>query len=483
MDLRDFRFSSTNSANSRGSFSFTGAFAGNAFADFLTGYPFSGARSFPRNQFGEYDRRYHFYVQDDWKVGPRLTLNIGLRYEQNRPPDFLKSQAARFDFQTNKIEVMRQPNGEINLTTQQVAQFANPVYRDVFVTPESAGLPNNLIFADNRDFAPRLGMAFRPFAGNKTVFRAGFGIFYMLTSGNNTVSVPIINAPFIVDESLVQSAVNNVPQQQAENFFPPFSSNANFTPPLAFGFDPHMVTPRMTQYNFAVQQELARNFALEVAYVGNQSHHLEREVQPANFPPIAPGDTRPVQARRPNPRFSGGSYFDTSGNANYNGLEVKLEKRFSQGVQFLAAYNWGKTIDMDTSDQGSGGSDNPYNYRTMRGPSSIDFGQRFVASFVVELPFGRGKPIAGGASSVANAIIGGWQLGGILIFQGGFPFTPSLGAADPTNSGRSYGLRPNVAGTGKVANQNRNQWFNISDFPVPAQFTIGNAGRGLIYGL
>jgi outer membrane receptor protein involved in Fe transport len=92
IDLHDYRFSSTNSANSRGNFSFTGAFAGNAFADFLTGYPFSGARSFPRNQFGEYDRRYHFYVQDDWKVSPRLTVNIGLRYEQNRPPNFLNNR-------------------------------------------------------------------------------------------------------------------------------------------------------------------------------------------------------------------------------------------------------------------------------------------------------------------------------------------------------------------------------------------------------
>jgi outer membrane receptor protein involved in Fe transport len=482
VDLRDYRFTSTNSANSRGSFSFTGAYTGNAFADFLTGYPFSGARSFPRNQFGEYDRRYHFYVQDDWKLSPRLTLNLGLRYEQNRPPFFVNYQAARFDFVSNKIQVERMPNGNINTNTQQVAQFAAPVFGDVFQRPEDAGLPNNLIFPDNRDWAPRLGLAWRPFSGNRTVVRAGAGVFYLLTSGNNTVSVPVINAPFIVDESANQVAIGGVPQRRAEELFPPFSSNANFTPPLAFGFDPHMVTPRMTQYNFAVQQEIAPNLAIEVAYVGNQSHHLEREVQPANFPPIAPGDTRSVQQRRPNPRFSGGNYFDTSGNANYNGLEVKLEKRYSHGYQFQIGYNWSKNIDMETQDQGGGGSDNPYNYRTMRGLSSIDFGQRFVASFVLELPFGRGKPIGGSVTGVADKIVSGWQLAGIVTFQGGFPFTPSLGSADPTNSGRSYGLRPNVAGTGAVSNQNRDHWFNINDFPVPALYTIGNAGRNILRG-
>ncbi len=469
-DFREYRFTSTNSANSRGAFNFTGAYTGNSFADYLTGFPFTGNRSFPRNQFGQYDRRYHFYAQDDWKVNSRLTLNLGLRYELNRIPKFINDQAARFDFVRNKIQVQRRADGSINTTTQQVSQFAFPVFADVFERPEDAGLPNSLFYQDKNDFAPRIGLAYRPFSDNKTVVRAGFGLFYLLTSGNNTVSVPVINAPFIVDEAANQTAIGGVPQRRVETFFPAFSSGASFLAGFAFGFDPRMVTPRMTQYNFAIQRELFRDFSLEVAYVGNQSHHLERELQPANFPAISPGDTRPIQQRRPNPRFSAGNYFDTSGNAHYNGLEIKAEKRFSKGIGFLVGYNWGKTIDMDTADQGSGGSDNPYNYRTMRGPATISFRQRLVSSFVADLPFGK------------NRIIGGWQLAGILTFQGGLPFTPTLGAADPTGTGRSYGLRPDVRGTGEVANPDRNQWFNIADFPIPAQFTIGNAGRGILRG-
>ena len=482
-DLRKLSFTSTNAANSRGVFSFTGAYTGNAYADYLTGYPFSGSRDFPRNQFGETDNRAHFYVQDDWKVNSHLTVNAGLRYEMNLPPHFLRAQAARFDFLTNKVEVMQQGNGQINLTTQQVAQFAYPAFQQYIVTPQSAGLPNGLFFTDWRDWAPRAGLAWRPFDDNKTVIRAGFGLFYMLTSGNNTVSVPVINLPFIIDESRNQVTTSaGFPTLQVQNFFPPFSSQASFTAPLAFGFDPHMVTPRMTQYNIAIQRELAQDFALEVAFVGNQSHHLEREVQPENFPPINPNDTRPVQQRRPNPVFAAGDYFDSSGNANYNGLEVKLEKRFSKGYQFLLGYSWSKNIDEDTQDQGSGGSDNPYNYRTMRGPSSIDFKQRFVGSFTMELPFGKGKMFGSNMPVVADAILGGWHLAGIVTLQGGLPFTPTLGSADPTNSGRQYGTRPNVGGTGAVANPNRNGWFNIADFPIPVQYTIGNAGRNILRG-
>jgi outer membrane receptor protein involved in Fe transport len=125
IDLRDYRFSSTNAANSRGNFNFTGAWSGNAFADFLTGYPNNASRDFPRNQFGQYQRQFHFFVQDDWKVSRSVTVNLGLRYEINRIPHWTLWQGARFDFNTGKVAVERMSNGQINLTTQQVAQFAS----------------------------------------------------------------------------------------------------------------------------------------------------------------------------------------------------------------------------------------------------------------------------------------------------------------------------------------------------------------------
>jgi hypothetical protein len=481
-DLRDYRFTSTNAANSRGNFNFTGAWSGNAFADFLTGYPNNASRDFPRNQFGQYQRQYDFFVQDDWKVSRNVTVNLGLRYEINRIPHWTLWQGARFDFNTGKVAVERMPNGQINLTTQQVAQFAYPVFQNVIETPAQDGLPNTLMRQHWNDWAPRAGIAWRPFKDNRTVVRAGGGVFYMLTSGNNSVSVPIINVPFIVDESLLQPTVNGLPTRQIQNYFPPFSSNANFTTALAYGFNPNMDTPRMYQYNIAIQRELMRDFSLDAGYVGNLSRHLEMENLPANYPALSSTDLRPVQQRRPFPAFSEGSYWDNSANANYNAIEVKLEKRLSRGYQFLVGYTWGRSIDMGSQDQGGGSIDNPYNYRTMRGPSDLDFNQRFVGSFVLELPFGKGKMFGGNVSGVADKIISGWQLAGILTFQGGFPYTPVLGSADPTNTGRTYGLRPNVIGTGAVSNQTRNDWFNIADFAIPAEFTIGNGGRNILRG-
>ena len=218
-DLRNYRLTSTNSANSRGNFSFTPNYTGQAFADFLTGYPTSGARAFPRNLFGLIENRYHFYIQDDWKVSSNLTLNIGLRYELNIQPTATDYQSAMFDFQRWRWAVSTMDNGQINLVSQQVSRFAFPRFQQLIDKATDLGLPNKLLYNRYNDFAPRLGLAWRPFGGNKTVIRAGAGVFYLLTSGNNVVSAPIINVPFIVDESKQQPVANGRPTVDVRNFF------------------------------------------------------------------------------------------------------------------------------------------------------------------------------------------------------------------------------------------------------------------------
>ncbi|MEZ5399467.1 MAG: carboxypeptidase regulatory-like domain-containing protein [Bryobacteraceae bacterium] len=480
-DLRNYRLTSTNSANSRGNFSFTPNYTGQAFADFLTGYPTSGARAFPRNLFGLSETRYHFYVQDDWKVSSNLTLNIGLRYELNIQPTALDYQSAMFDFERGRWVVSTLDNGEINLVSQQVSRFAYPRFQSLIDKASDRGLPNKLLYNRYNDFAPRLGMAWRPFGNNKTVVRAGAGVFYLLTSGNNIVSAPIINVPFIVDESKQQPVVNTRPTLEVRNFFDPFSSNANFTTPLTYALNPHLKTPTMYQWNLAVQRELMPNLSLELAYVGNKGTYLERAL-PQNLPMVSSTDLRPFQQRRPRPEFGTGFFYDNRENSNYNALEVKLEKRFSQGVSFLAGYSWSKVIDGSSNDQGGGdGADNPFNLRSMRGRSNLDVGQRFVASFGVELPFGRGKAFGSGMSRAADLAVGGWQLQGIVTLQGGFPFTPTI-ASDPANVAFSYARRPDVIGSGAVSECRPEQCFNIADFRVPAAFTIGNAGRNILRG-
>jgi hypothetical protein len=313
------------------------------------------------------------------------------------------------------------------------------------------------------------------------VLRLGAGVFYLLTSGNNAVSVPIINVPFIVDESKQQPVVNGLPTLDVRNFFEPFSQNANFTTPLTFGFNPRMRTPNMYQWNFAVQRELARNLSLEIAYVGNKGTNIERYL-PTNLPRIDPNDRRPFQERRPRPQFGTGTYYDTRDNSNYNGLEIKLEKRYSNGISFLTAYSWSKSIDGSTNDQGGGeGADNPFDLRTMRGLSGLDVGHRFITNFGIELPFGRGKRYLSNMSKVGDAFLGGWQFGGIVTFQGGFPFTPTI-ATDPANVAFTYARRPDRIGSGKVDKCTVDRCFAWEDFVVPQPFTIGNAGRNIVRG-
>ncbi len=477
-DLREYEFTSTNSANSRGAFSFTGVYSGNPLGDFLLGYPNSGARDFPRNLFGETQYNHAFYAQDDYKVTPRLTLNLGLRYEYNPAFQELQDQSALFDFQTGQI-VVSQYNGSFNLITQQVAKYAYPQYANLIVSAKQAGLPNSLRYNQN-NWAPRVGFAFRPSNDNKTVIRSGFGTFYLLQSGNNTVSYPIINPPFIVDESKSQPTVNGVPTLQVQNFFEPFSTSTQFNSPLIYSFNPHNKTPYVNEWNFTVQRQLGANLALEVGYVGSKGTDLETVI-PSNVPMIDPNDQRPFQQRRPYPEFSTGSYLENENNSTYHSLQAKLEKRLSSGLSFLVSYTYSKSID-GTSNSGGDQIQDPFDLHSMKGPSDYDIPQRLVISYGYDLPFGRRRQFMSNAPRVVDEILGGWRVVGIATFQSGTPFTPLLGATDPANVNFNYGSRPNVIGSGSVPNCTPQQCFNINDFTIPAPYTLGDAGRNILRG-
>lgn len=473
VDYRQFHYAEENGGTaSRGLFNYTGVYSGNGFADYLLGFPNTGTRSYPTNQFGLTDRQYHFFAQDDFKVSSRLTLNVGLRYEYNTIPMADNAQTGVFDFQTGKIIIGTLPDGSINLRTQQVAPIVYPFYADRFVKAVDIGLPRLVQKQSHKQFAPRFGFAYRPFASNKTVIRGGYGIFYLLARGNSNASYQSYSLPFIYDDT--KTNTTPVPTFTTENFFDnPFALGT----PRIVGMDLVLRSPYAQQWNFSVQRELVSGLTMDVAYVANKGTRLEQTFR-ENYVLPGPGS---VQARRPFPMFGNGDRFSNAANSNYHSLQVKVEKRYSAGLSFLTAYTWSKLID-NTNVDSQGTVQDPRNFNLERAVGNFDATHRLVSSFGYELPFGSRAGFGANLPAFARTVIGGWQLGGIVQFQSGFPFTPTMGSPDPANVGPQYARRPNRIGSGEIENWTIDRYFDTSAFTVPAQFTIGNSGRNILRG-
>lgn len=483
-DFRRFNWLSTNSGQSRGNFRFTGAFTqdpqslggtGHPLADFLLGIPFNGQRSFLNARFGWFPHYLHFYFQDDVKVSPKLTLNYGLRYEANFWPTSVRHQVTTFDFRTGRVIVAVDPKtGTIDLTAQPSGPFAIAAFPDLIVPLPESGLkiPNNTFREfDANDFAPRFGFAWRPFGDNKTVLRGAYGIFYFLPQGNAALNS---NIPFRIIENLVNNSTSDNPRTLADYFRAPFG--AAVARPSFTAVDTHSRTPYLQQWNLVFQREIVPNLAFEIGYVGSKGTKLELS-RPTNVPPPGSG---PVQSRRPYPRFTQGSIMEDSALSAYHALEIKAEKRFSQGLSFLAAYNASKSIDFigDVGSISTTSIQDPDNIRSERAVSDFDVPHRFVFSYIYELPLGKGKRFLNNSAGALSKLITGWQTTGIVVFQSGFPFTPRL-SFDNANTGQGP-HRPNRIGSGKLSDPTVERWFNPRDFAVPAPFHYGNSGRNIL---
>jgi len=421
-----------------------------------------------------------FYGQDDWKLTPKLTLNLGLRYELFSPIGESFGRQSNFVFDTLTLVVPRGKNCNDPLPPNFGSAFPN-------VTVDRCHVSNYLIPWDKKDFGPRIGIAYQ--LRQKTVIRLGYGIFYggeenQGGNPNRGESVPF-------NESVVLNPPTGVGSFDINPYFAGgfsggFPSNVYSLPaPIAFrGVATNFRNSLVHKWNVAVQQELPWQMALELAYVGNhQSHQL---FQPDPNACANLGTTNPSQQNcdssglRPVPDLGGISGTASFGYGKYDAMTAKLEKRLSKGLQVISSYTYGHALaNTGTTLSGSPGfgTPNPLDYASGYSSAAWDIRHNFTTAFLWELPFGRGKAYASNISKAADLLVGGWQINGILTLRTGFPYTlTSNGCQGVWNFCQPdvvAGTNPNAAPSG---GRTPNEWFNIANVTAPAPLTGGNIG-------
>ena len=442
------------------------AILGNGLADALLGLPtywingiaayISGAMNSP-----------NFFFQDNWKVRPNLTLNLGLRYEYNGLVTDQKNQFANFDFQNGDMMVAGTSAVTLMQYDPTTATFSTVGTTSLGSTAENRALQ----YPDRDDFAPRFGFSWAPQA--KTVVRGGGGVFYDRTFGDVDFQKSD-NPPFAkvslgtLQPALIPGAGTGAVIQNA---FEPSAVSPAFATPSPFNL--HFRDARIYEWTLDVQRELPRSLLLDVGYVGTRGTHLVREWDP-NQPIPDPATQTTTQ---PYPDYGNFTYTDSNGDSIYHSLQSKVERHFSGGMAFLVAYTYSKAIDTNSTVFGTNRNTNfPQNSHDLaaeRARAEFDIRHRLSAAYVYGLPFGTGRLQSG--NHALNYLVRDWQVSGIFTAQSGPPFTPQVsGDISHTNEGDD---RPNLVGNPIPAHQTPNQWVLASAFSVPAPYTFGDAGR------
>jgi hypothetical protein len=419
---------------------------GQAVADLLLGFPSSSGRGLGVGFRNFRQRRVGVYVADDWKVNNRLTLNLGLRWEYAGPGFEAHDRLSGFDPETASI-----------------------------VLAGEDGFPRGLRDSNWKDFQPRIGMAYR--VGDRTVVRAAYGLYFFPLTMYPTPFTNLLNLPFFTSESY--SVTPGAPTLTLANAFP----SGTGVPSLSLNsVNRHLKDPYLHQWNLAVERELGSNMTLTVGYLGNKGVDL-RNSQNINAPAAGPGA---LQAKRPFPAFSTITSYENIGSSDYNSGFIKIDRRFRGGLTFMSSYTFAKLLDtggiVSPGDLSDGLGRNPLRPQDERGRSFFDARHRFVASYVWQLPFGKGRYIGKDWSGVMDRVLGQWQVNGIVTLQSGLPLTPVL-ATDHSNTGL-FTDRPNVIGDPNDGPRTRFEWFNTAAFEAPtdSNFSYGNAGRNIIDG-
>ncbi len=506
VDYKHHDLSESFNLYTRGQIFFLG-FSGNPFTDFLGGFepagvPLTGltimGSGVPRRNIRSQD--ISGFVNDDWRISARLTLTLGLRYDYFSP--FTEAQGRFVGFDPNRLETTIIPgfpvgdNVAVTGGFVQAGNARNPL-------PGVPEIRSSLVAPDRNNFAPRIGFAWQPLNdGGRFVVRGGYGVYYD-RANSRLLNNQLLDFPYFTLAQAFTTPIANpfvqVPQPSA---FPllfnnpaifPFGGPPAFLPAAVLGGvqpvaangifpDIHdFRTPYVQQYSLGIQDEFAKNWMLDVAYVGSEGRKQYRltEINQAFVPAAgAPGPLSPGLSSLAVQGF-GVHLMQSSSNSDYNSLQASLSKRFSNGLQFIAAYTYSHSLD-DYSGDPSGTSDVtvvPGNQEVLNNYASSDFDRRhrFVFSGIYDFP-----KFYTGDSHFAKLAVNGWELASIITVQSGTPFSvlTNANAFIQARADGVAGCNPVLHGSVK---SRLNEYFNIDCF-TPATVDFGDTGRNILRG-
>lgn len=476
--LYDNHFNDSAESPQRGSFTFNGHYttastygttlpsgesSGIAFADFLLGDPASTGNASPNNYIvRNISAQYAAYVQDDWKPLPKLTLNLGLRYDLQwfKPSPY----GAESLYIPSLKEVVVFGNAYPSASIPAFINGAIPI-----ALSSQVGLPNNVfsyLGQAKKNFAPRFGFAYEVLPN--TVIRGAAGLYFNLLASNYIDTAPFTTLPFVSSESYTNSTTG-APAFTMSN---PFSATGKFTANPSVLTQPKTTTPYTEEYNLAVEHQFKKGLDVRVGYVGQ--HNLKQN----NFG--GPGTTTP-NINLQNPPIVGVSIQSTNlvqpfsaiteniapiFHSSMNSLQLGLHKQYSHGIAFGAEYQWTRVLGTENIENPSGANPND-----SYGPVSGITPQVLALNYSYLLPFGRGQAFLSGSSNLVSKIVSGWQISGITDIQTGQPFSVTY-SAPGSPAGQVSGRANRIPGVALYpSNKSKTQWFNPAAFVAPPCYT------------
>jgi len=464
----------------RGVFEFVNIYSGDNFSDFLmaTMSKASVAVALAEAEFRSHNLA--FYIDDVYRVTPKLTLNFGLRYEYFEPwRDLLDNNVNAYTPYLSHI-----PN-DPNMAAHPILvrtgsgdfwEGKDFVYDGIQVERSNRFSKSNVL-PDKNNFAPRIGFAYNP--SEDWVVRGGFGVFYNHESGNSR---------FDMNRGMGGRSAAT-PGETADlnwdNFLPGGDQlPIHISTPFLWGVRPNVRDTYTMQYVLNIQRRLSASTTLEVGYNGALHRKLQSLVN-GNAP--IPG-TAPFSQRAPAPEFGALQVVRGEGTGHYNGLGLKLTRRMAAGLTALVSYTWSKSLDQSSAIRGNYSDIFTNDARCIgcdMGYSAHNTPHRFVTSALWEIPVGRGRAFGPDMNRVADAVIGGWQIGSIITWQSGRPANMQAGWWDPPGTNTfgdtrlvAKGTDPNLPSSQRTTEE----WWDTSAFYAPADGAFGNVSRNRMQG-